>query len=146
MTLDLLPTFVMAVLASWLGLSLLARSPRDPAAQTFGWLCFNLTLYALSITLAEMSASATVRAAAERLQVVETVVLPPVWLHFISVVTQERQTRLLQRSTLLGAYAVGTAMAVYALVAPMQVLPGGQLSFPPGLLTAIWTLHRALPL
>lgn len=146
MTLDLLPTFVMAVLASWLGLSLLARSPRDPAAQTFGWLCFNLTLYALSITLAELSASVTVRAAAERLQVVETVVLPPVWLHFISIVTQERQTRMLQRSTLLGSYAVGTAMAIYALVAPMQVLPNGHLSFPPGLLTAIWTLHRALPL
>lgn len=146
MPLVLFPTFVMAVLSSWLGLSLLGRAPRDPATQAFAWLCLHLTLYALSIALAGMSGVPAVRLTLERVQVVETVLLPPVWLHFIMVFTRVRRARAAQRWMLLGAYALGLAMALYALLSPAMLVVNEHVRFPPGLLAVLWTVHRAVPL
>src|SRR5689334_20295155 len=80
-----LPAFLMAVLASWLGLSLLVRAPRDRPAQAFAWLCLNLTLYGVSIVLPNISQAEGPRQLMAQIQLIETVLLPPVFPHFISV-------------------------------------------------------------
>ena len=61
MTLDLLPAFLMAVLACWLGLSLLVRSPLDSPTRAFAWLCLHLTLYGLAIVLGRWTPSPSER-------------------------------------------------------------------------------------
>src|SRR5215510_3294353 len=115
MTLDLLPAFLMAVLACWLGLSLLVRSPRDRAAQAFAWLCLNLTLYGLTIVLVRLTPSPAAGAFLNRLQLVETALLPPVFLHFIILVTGVQRVLALQRGMLVLSYVVGAGLAGYAL-------------------------------
>src|SRR5579859_5189979 len=122
MTLDLLPAFLMAVLACWLGLSLFVRAPRDRAAQAFAWLCLHLTLYGLSITLDRLSASEIVRLTLRRVELLEIVVLPPVFFGFIMVVAQQHWQRRLQYSVLVLSYIIAVPMGAYALFASDVVL------------------------
>lgn len=136
----------MAVLASWLGLSLLVRAPHDRAARVFFWLCVNLSLYGLSSSLAPLTTSATVRHVFNLMLVVETVLLPPVFLHFILVTANVRTARVAQRAALLLFYAIALVMAGYALFSPDMVVSGDSLSYPPGIPTVVWMAQRVLPL
>lgn len=146
MSFDLLPAFFMAVLACWLGLSLLVRSPRDRAARAFAWLCLHLTLYGLTIALVPLTVSGDVARLLNRLQVVETVVLPPVFLHFILIVTTPGRLAVLLTAILALFYALAVGMALYALVSPAMLAEARSLRFPPGPLTWLWVAQRALPL
>ncbi len=146
MTLDLLPAFLMAVLACWLGLSLLVRSPRDRAARAFAWLCLNLTLYGLTSVVSFLPHAPEAGPWLNRLQLVETALLPPVFLHFILLVAEVRWARLAQWAALALAYIVGIALAIYALVGTEALLSELPPRFPAGPLTLIWTAQRALPL
>jgi DNA-binding SARP family transcriptional activator len=146
MTLDLLPAFLMAVLACWLGLSLLVRSPRDRAAQAFAWLCLNLTLYGLTIVLARLARAPDAGPTLNRLQLVETALLPPVFLHFIMLVAGVRRLLALQRGVLALSYAVAAGLAGYALLGQAPSLAEQPPRFPGFPLTVVWAAQRALPL
>jgi DNA-binding SARP family transcriptional activator/GAF domain-containing protein len=146
MSLDIFPAFLMAVLACWLGLSLLVRTPHDPAARAFAWLCLHLTLYGLSIVLAALTQFDAVAVAANRLQVIETVLLPPVWLHFIIVIARFDRVPWLQRAAMLFFYAIGLAMAGYALFSQNMLVDDQHLIRFPGVLASLWALHRIVPL
>src|SRR5215467_6185468 len=144
MTLDLLPAFLMAVLACWLGLSLLVRSPRDRAAQAFAWLCLNLTVYGLTIVLGRLARPPAL-ATLNRLQLLETALLPPVFLQFIILVAGVRRTLALQRAVLVLSYAVAAGLASYALFGQAPDLAEQRPLFPGALLMAVWAAQRALP-
>jgi DNA-binding SARP family transcriptional activator/GAF domain-containing protein len=146
MTLDLLPAFLMAVLACWLGLSLLVRSPRDHAAQAFAWLCLNLTIYGLTIVLARLTPSPVAATFLNRLQLVETALLPPVFLHFIMLVAGVQRAQGLQRAVLAISYVVGVGLAVYALFGQAPSLSEQPPRFSGLPLLVIWAAQRALPL
>jgi DNA-binding SARP family transcriptional activator/GAF domain-containing protein len=146
MFLDLLPTFLMAVLACWLGLSLLVRAPRDRAARAFAWLCLNLTLYGLTIAIGGIQHAEQADPALRRLQLVETALLPPVFLHFIILVAGVRRALRTQRDAAVIFYVVGVALAGYALFGQDPALTQPQPHFPAGPLALIWTAQRALPL
>ena len=119
MSLTVLPAFFMAVLACWLGLSLLVRAPRDRPTQAFAWLCLHLTFYGLTTVLPDLTDAPDVRHVIELIQVVETLLLPPVFLHFILVLVADGPTPLWQYAALALFYATGLAMAGYALFGPM---------------------------
>src|SRR6476620_10715313 len=68
MSQTVLPAFFMAVLACWLGLSLLVRAPRDRPTQAFAWLCLHLTMYGLTIVLSYLTDAAPVRHVLELIQ------------------------------------------------------------------------------
>lgn len=142
---DIVPAFLMGVLACWLGLSLLVRSPRDRAARVFAWLCLHLTLYGLTIALARLTTSEGVRAVLNMVQVLTTVLLPPVFLHFIMVVATVPGGRVAQRAVLLLSYAVGLVMAGYALFANDMLVTAGSLRFPDWL-AGVWLVQRTVPL
>jgi DNA-binding SARP family transcriptional activator len=146
MTLDLLPAFLMAVLACWLGLSLLVRSPRDRAAQAFAWLCLNLTLYGLTIVLAGLASTPAAGPTLNRLQLVETALLPPVFLHFIMLVAGVRRLLMLQRGVLVLSYAVAAGLSVYALLGQAPSLSEPPPRFPGFPLMVVWAAQRAVPL
>ena len=146
MSLDLLPAFLMAVLACWLGLSLLVRAPRDRATQAFAWLCLHLTLYGLAIVLSRLAQAPAAGPALSRLELVETTLLPPVFLQFILLVARVQRARVVQWAALAFSYVVGVGLAIYALFGQEPMLAEPAPRFPNGLLTLIWTVHRALPL
>lgn len=146
MTLELLPAFLMAVLACWLGLSLLVRSPRDRAARAFAWLCLNLVLYALTSVISYLPHAPEIGPTLSRLQLFETALLPPIFLHFIVLVAQVRAIRPIQWSTVIVAYIVGVLLAAYALLGSHKSLISVPPRFPEGSFTVIWTVQRAVPL
>jgi DNA-binding SARP family transcriptional activator len=135
----------MAVLACWLGLSLLVRAPRDRPTQAFAWLCLHLTIYGLTIVLPDLTDAPPVRYALEQIQVVETVLLPPVFFHFIMVLVGDGPLPSWQYAALAIGYASGLGLAAYALVGAMTLRPDGALFFPAPLLPP-WTLQRAVPM
>lgn len=143
--LHVLPAFLMAVLACWLGLSLLVRAPRDRPAQAFAWLCLHLTLYGLTIFLPNLSRSAEARHLMEIVQAVETVLLPPVFFHFILILVGDGRPPLWQRAAMVFFYLVGLAMTGYVLFGTMRATASGALRFP-AVLTAPWLAQRSLPL
>ena len=143
--LHVLPAFLMAVLACWLGLSLLVRAPHDRPAQAFAWLCLHLTLYGLTAFLPTISRAADARQIMEIVQVIETVLLPPVFFHFIVVLVGAGPAPRWQLLLMVFFYAVGLAMAGYTLFGPMRTAPSGALRFPDSWLI-VWTLQRSLPL
>src|SRR5438094_6190587 len=143
MSLTVLPAFLMAVLACWLGLSLLVRAPRDRPTQAFAWLCLHLTLYGLTIVLPDLSDARDVRRVLELVQVVETVLLPPVFFHFIMVLVGDGPAPRWQRAALAFFYASGLAMALYAVFGAMDTLLDDTLHFPAALVLP-WTAQRAL--
>src|SRR5689334_16703462 len=116
MSLTVLPAFFMAVLSCWLGLSLLVRAPRDRPTQAFAWLCLHLTLYGLTIVLPDLTDAAPVQRVLELIQLIETLLLPPVFLHFIIVLVGDGQGRLWQYLALSAGYASGLILAGYALL------------------------------
>ena len=146
MPLDLLPAFLMAALACWLGLSLLVRSPRDRAARSFAWLSLHLTIYALAIVLGRLTRSPLiVQPVVHRIEIVEIVLLPPVFLQFIIVITAVPRLVRFQQIALIVAYAVGIAMAIYALLSPYMILISPP-RYPEGPLVLVALLQRAVPL
>jgi DNA-binding SARP family transcriptional activator len=141
----LLPTFLMAVLACWLGLSLLVRAPGDRPTQAFAWLCLHLTIYGLTTVLPNLSGVVAVRHMFELAQVVETVLLPPVFLHFIAVLVGDDGSPAWQSGAVVLWYLTGLALAAYALLVPLETGPNDALRFPPSL-TFVWTAQRAVPM
>lgn len=146
MPLDLFPAFLMGVLAAWLGLSLLARAPRDRAAQTFAWLCLHLTIYGLAVVISRITAAPGVRAIMERIEIVETVVLPPVWLLFIHVVVETQRFERLRQAALVFFSLTGAALAGYALFSPDMNLASTPPRFPNLPLVVASLLQRVVPL
>lgn len=147
MPLALIPTFLMGVLASWLGLSLLVRSPRDPAAHAFAWLCLLLTLYGLSNVVGALTSElASVRPLMLRLEIAAAMLLPPVWLNFINIVADTRRLARLRDAAVAIFLATGALLAAYALLSPDMQLASSPPRFPYLLLTACSALQRAFPL
>lgn len=140
-----IPAFLMAVLACWLGLSLLVRAPRDRPAQAFAWLCLHLSIYGLAVFLPGISRSAEARTYLDIAQLVETVLLTPVFFHFIMVLVADGPIPGWQKLLLVLFYASGIALALYAVFGSLRVDAVSGLRFPDALVTP-WTLQRALPM
>ena len=146
MPFDLIPAFLMGVLAAWLGLSLLVRAPRNPAAQAFSLLCLNLTIYGLAIFLGRVSVNPATREIMHRVEIVETVILPPIWLLFINIVADTQRLRRLRRLAVLLFAASGAALAAYALFSPQMDVLATPPRFPSPVLTALSLVQRGFPL
>ena len=135
MSFIVIPAFFMAVLACWLGLSLLVRAPRDRPTQAFAWLCLHLTVYGLTIVLPDLTDAAAVRRVLELIQLIETLLLPPVFFHFIMVLVADGPAPWWQYVALIAGYVSGLALTGYALLGEMTVRPDGVLFF----LYIIWS-------
>ncbi|MBC8077967.1 MAG: hypothetical protein H7Y32_17955, partial [Chloroflexales bacterium] len=153
------PDFLLAVIASWTGLSLLVRAPRDRLARAFAWFCLHLLLYGLTALLAQLTTSLDVARALDRLNIVETLLLPPSFLQFIMALIRPGRATPVQRALLWLSYAAGAALALYALLGPMDEryvgtpaapyrpwLVWGEMSLPAGPLNWLWVCQRVLPL
>jgi DNA-binding SARP family transcriptional activator/GAF domain-containing protein len=92
-----------------------------------------------------LSEAELVRAAMRRVEIVETVLLPPVWLHFISIVADVRRWRKISRVILGFFYVAGVVLAFYALFSPDMDLSATSPRFP-ALLVVPSVFQRALPL
>ncbi|MEM8529596.1 MAG: GAF domain-containing protein [Chloroflexota bacterium] len=143
---DLLPAFFMAILACWLGLSLLVRSPRNPEARIFAWLCLHLMLYGLTISLGQLTTSESVRESIYRLQLVSIALLPPVFFHFTTDVIDLALFKRTRRIILSFFYVLGVILSGIALFSNQVILTGETPRFQGEIVSIIALLHRIIPL
>ncbi|HMO58591.1 MAG TPA: BTAD domain-containing putative transcriptional regulator [Roseiflexaceae bacterium] len=150
MPINTIPIFSMAVLACWLGLSLLVRTPQQRQTQLFAWLCLNLTLYGLTAVLPQFTTAPEVALVLLRLHTAESVLLPPIFLHFLALLVARNPFPAWQRVIGAAFYILSFTLALYALVAPgMQLIERAgwaTLRFPAGPLVLAWAIVRIIPL
>ena len=146
MNFSILTPFLLAAIGSWLGLSLLLRDARDRATRAFAWLSLNLALYGLTTALAPLSASPQVIQALLTVQVIETLLLPPIFMHFILTLIDSNLRPRWQNYLLYCCYILGAAMALYALFGSGMQQERDIMRFPPGVLSWLWVVQRAVPI
>lgn len=146
MSLTILAPFLLSTLAAWLGLSLLLRDWHDQATRVFAALSLNLSLYGLATALAPLTDSTQVARGLLTVQVIETLLLPPIFLHFILTLIDRRMRPTWQTYLLFAAYALGTLMAFYALFGSGMRQEPEIMRFPAGLLSWLWVVQRAVPI
>ena len=143
MNVAILAPFLLAAIGSWLGLSLLLHDAHDRTTRAFACLSLNLAAYGLTTALAPLSASPQVTQTLLTVQVIETLLLPPIFLHFILTLIDSSTESRWQTYLLYSSYALGIAMALYALFGAGMQQERDIMRFPPGLLSWLWVLQRA---
>lgn len=117
------PDFLLAVVSSWLGLSLLVRAPRDRTAQAFAWFCLTLALYGITALIPLLTKNPTVAHAFDRAQLVATALAPVAFLHFIVVLIADGRVSPIRRVVIAFFYVTGIALAGYAILGPIAPVP-----------------------
>ncbi len=109
-----------AVLAIWLGLTVITRARRVPAASAFALLCALLATWSASILIQHLTSDAAVADQLGRLENAAGSLVPAVTLHVAVVFSGEGPRPPFQRIAIAVAYAISIVMALVALVAPDQ--------------------------
>ena len=81
------PDFLIAILAAWLGVSVITRTPREYAARVFAWATLLLTLYGTARMLGGLTTSEAVVQGAGRVEYAVNSLLPAALLHITLALT-----------------------------------------------------------
>lgn len=122
-----------AILATWLGLTVLSRAPRERAPRVFAWVSLLLVAWSVAI-LIERTTSAP--AVAQRLNALEDVaafLLPAAALHIILAFAAEGPYPIWLSGALTVAYGVGAVLGIQQIFDP-----GHPLSVEPPRLEPSW--------
>ena len=109
---------ITAILASWLGLTVLLRAAARPAGRVFVLLAGLLVAWSLAIVVQRLTALPELLRPANQLEEVAASFLPAATLHIsLALAVEGRRTRL-QDGLLLAAYALGAIAALLAVAVP----------------------------
>lgn len=115
-TLSIVPDFLIAVLAAWLGASVVTRTPRDSLARVFGLLTALTALWATSRVVGRLTSDAGVWTAVVGVEAGVASLLPAALLQIVLAFTAGRQTRrVAQRAVVLAAYGAGLVVAILSI-------------------------------
>ena len=109
---------VTAVLATWLGLLVLTRARRSRGSGPFGFLCFLLVTWSVAIVVQRLGSETAVHAAANNIEDLAAFLLPAATLHIAVSVAFEGSRPAHATLALLGAYALGLATGLQAVIDP----------------------------
>lgn len=126
--LEIVALGLTALLAGWLGLTVLVRSSRMPGATVFAWLAGLLVVWPLAIVIQRTTSNPWLASATAPINLVEDVgafLLPAAVLHIALVLSAERRGRLASVA-LMAAYGIGLAMIVQAAVDPARPIEVGR--------------------
>ena len=108
---------VTAILATWLGVTVITRARTSHASRVFAWVTLLLATWSTAI-LVERLTPDQVHPAFNAVEDVAAFLLPAATLHIVLAFTVEGALSTAQRLALLGAYAVGVVTAAQAVVDP----------------------------
>jgi len=109
-----------AVLAIWLGLTVITRARRVPAANVFGTLCALLVAWSAAILVQRLTTDPGVADTFNRVEDAAGSLVPAVTLHVAGVFSGEGPRRAGRTATIVLAYLISILMASIALLAPDQ--------------------------
>ena len=122
-----------AILATWLGLTVLSRAPQQRAPRVFGWVTLLLVAWSISILVERTTSDASVGRALNAIEDVAAFLLPAAGLHIVLAFTTDGPYPRWPSAALVAAYAVGAAAGLQqvvdsghpvALTPPRLELPG----------------------
>jgi len=111
---------VTAILATWLGLVVVTRARRQPAAGVFGLLCLYLVSWSVAIVVQRLTTDPSIIRPANAIEDVAAFLLPAGTLHISLALAIEGRRSTLARGALLATYLASGAMAVGAVIWPDQ--------------------------
>jgi len=111
---------VTAILATWLGLVVVTRARRQPAAGVFGLLCLYLMTWSTAIIVQRLTSDPSIIRPANAIEDVAAFLLPAGTLHISLALAIEGRRSTLARGTLLATYLLSAAMAIGAVIWPDQ--------------------------
>lgn len=108
----IVPEFIIAVLAAWLGATVVARAPRDQVTRVFGLLTLLVAVWGAARVLVTLSDSPSVREAVISAEVLAAALLPAALLHLVLATSQDKRRALVRRVILGVAYAAGAVVGL----------------------------------
>jgi DNA-binding SARP family transcriptional activator len=110
----------VAVLATWLGLTVFLHARRAPAATVFAFLCGLLVVWAGAILGQRLTAAPDVASALNRVEFAVAALVPAVALHAAAAFSSDGPRPPARTAGVVAAYGISIAMAVIALATPDQ--------------------------
>ncbi len=111
---------VTAILATWLGLVVVTRARRQPAAGVFGLLCMYLVAWSGAIIVQRLTTDASIIRPANALEDVAAFLLPAGTLHISLSLAIEGRRSAIARGALIATYLASVTVAVGAVIWPDQ--------------------------
>ncbi len=109
-----------AILATWLGLVVVTRARRQPAAGVFGLLCLYLVAWSVAILVQRLTTDASIIRPANAIEDVAAFLLPAGTLHISLALAIEGRRSALARAALIATYLSSGAVAIGAVIWPDQ--------------------------
>ncbi len=125
-SLAIVPDFLIAVLAAWLGASVVSRNPRDYPSRPFAILTALLALWGATRVVRALSSAPPVRDTVLSVEAAVAATLPAALLHITLALTTGRRWPPARRAALAVAYAAGLlvgALSVADRAQPIAVTP-----------------------
>jgi DNA-binding SARP family transcriptional activator len=107
--------FVVAVLATWLGMLVLTRTPRALPARVFALLTALIAIWGAVRVVGQLTADDGVRRVASGMEAAIAPLLLAAFLHFVLAITARGRWRAAQRIALAVAYGTGILVAILSL-------------------------------
>ncbi|HJP71042.1 MAG TPA: histidine kinase N-terminal 7TM domain-containing protein, partial [Candidatus Limnocylindria bacterium] len=131
--LEILSHGITAILATWLGLTVLVHTARRPAARVFPFLALLLVAWSTAILVERTTSDPAVATALNAVEDVAAYLLPIATLHVALAIATEGRYDALQRGVLVTGYLIAALVSIPAIVDPqleVRVTPP-QLAIPP---------------
>jgi DNA-binding SARP family transcriptional activator len=109
---------ITALLATWLGLTVLVRSPRRLSSRVFAFLTLLLVVWSVAIIIQRLPHDPDVARIVRALEVVAAFLLPAATVHVAVALTVEGRMNLLQRVVCVAGYGVCALAATLAAIDP----------------------------
>ena len=109
---------ITALLATWLGLTVLVRSPRRLSSRVFAFLALLLLVWSVAIMIERLPHALGVNRGLGAVEVIAAFLLPAATVHVAVALTVEGRMSALQRLVCTAAYVVCGAAAALAAIDP----------------------------
>ncbi len=109
---------VTAILATWLGVTVITRARTNAASRVFAWVTLLLAIWSGAILVERLTPSADVQTAFNAIEDVAAFLLPAATLHIVLAFTVEGRRSVAQDVVLAAAYVVGVVTAGQAVLDP----------------------------
>jgi hypothetical protein len=110
----------VAVLATWLGLTVFIHARRATAAMVFAWLCAILVVWSTAILAERLTSAPDVAELLNRLELAAGSLVPAAALHVAATFGSEGRRPPARTAIVIAAYGLSLVMAAIALAAPDQ--------------------------
>lgn len=116
--LEIVAQGMTAVLATWLGLTVAVRAPRQPGSRAFTFLALLLVTWSVSVVIQRLTADPVLERPLNGVEVAAAFLLPPAVLHVAMAITAEARRSSLRLAMLAAFYAVSGALAAISVINP----------------------------